>query len=176
MFIAIAAAALVLAGEPRYFGNDYRGCQAAPDLAWCAGRAEDGKAINTEVIADYAQRVEKTLEYRPNVGGGQETWRSFYADASQGKRWKGDCDNFVYTALDWLDHDGYDIRQTYRLAVSTDGDEFVDHLVAVARIDGIDYVFADGTRRGVYPLAKAKWRAILAAPATSKEWREVNIR
>lgn len=173
MFIAIAAAALAFSGEPYLIGVDHRACAAQPDLAWCAGRAEEGKPVTVFALRRYQARVFGSVIYTPTDRPENEVWHSFAAETARGEKWRGDCDNVVFTMLDMMERDGYDVRETYRMGVAINGAGAVNHLVAVARIGSELYVFGDATRREVYPLREATWRPIMAAPSTSEAWRDV---
>lgn len=168
----IAAASLATSGAAFHFGNDFRGCQADNSVAWCAERSTPGKPLTSIILDEYVNKARENMVFKPSPTA-QDVSRSFYEDARNGRTWRGDCDNLVWTVLDWLEHDGYDIRETWRVAVNTNGKPGANHLVAIARIDGKDYVFADGTKQGVYPLAKARWAAMHAAKSDSYKWYNV---
>lgn len=168
----IAAAVLATTGEPFRLANDVRGCDAGSTVSWCEKRAAIGKPLTPIILDEYVNKARENMVFTPSETN-RETWRSFYDDARRGRTWRGDCDNLVWTVLEWLERDGYDIRETWRLAVNVKGGAGPDHLVAVARIDGVDYVFADGTRYGAYPLAKARWTALFAAKSDTVYWLNV---
>jgi len=179
MIFALAlAAALNLEPPSVRVSAEVNACANQPQLAWCAKRssAADAKPITESVLLDYSKKTMRGFMLRNSTATGKDDiFQSFYADASAGKFWHGDCDNIVYTALEWLDADGYNMTDVYRVLVSTNGGEHFNHMVAVAVIDGQWMVFADSTRIGkVYPLDQAKWRPLYAAKNNTDKWYRNN--
>lgn len=87
--------------------------------------------------------------------GIEEYWHSFAAEATEGVKFRGDCDDFMLTACDVLRAAGVDPSDMWLCAVKTASGE--GHAVLVA-----EGWLVDNTENTIWPSGSADYRWIKA--------------
>lgn len=164
---AHAATKLVLTGEWADVKADHDACARQAALAWCAARAASGKPVT----ADDLVALEAAIN--PHMRSKQVTknhWASYADVVIAGKVFEGNCDNYVFTLLDYMERQGYAMKTVRRALVSNAGTKDLDHMVALVPIKGEWWVFADTTVAAPYRLMDAKWRMLYSSAIDSIQW------
>lgn len=166
-------AALTLGAGPFFLDQDKRGCAATAlaqdEPAWCQDIATpSAEPVTLDIVREYEAQARALMTYKKKTSG----FSSHYQEVAAGKRWKGNCSDLVVTILDALHRGGYDISRTYRVAVDSDGDRQVDHLVGMVELEGRFYVFGDVFEKAPYMYGQGvgKWTPIMAARNNGKLW------
>lgn len=107
--------------------------------------------------ADLSARAKFT--YLPDPPG-RDTWRSHADDVLAGRPWQGDCDDLASTVLDLMFREGELLANLYRLRVSSQGTETVDHMIACTwDYRGTAWIVGD-TFGEAYPAKVCRHRAL----------------